>query len=100
VGAETSVYNFVLEGGRKKTFVSYEQRLVNMVVNDGAESDPPSDDEGSNSKVTHVTGPLIEVHDSDSEPEMTTIKQMCPFGHQCEIRRWKRDRQDSKPNKP
>jgi hypothetical protein len=40
-----------------------------MVVNDGAESDPPSDDEGSNSKVTHVTGPLIEVHDSDSEPE-------------------------------
>jgi hypothetical protein len=44
--SETSLYNFVLEGGRKKTFVSYEQRLANMVVNDGAELDPPSDIEG------------------------------------------------------
>jgi hypothetical protein len=68
-GAETSLYKFVLEGGRKKTFMSYEQRLANMVVNDGAESDPQGDDEGSQSKVTHVTGPLVEVHDSDSESE-------------------------------
>jgi hypothetical protein len=56
------LYNFVLEGGRKKTFMSYEERLANMVVKDGAESDPASDDEGS-------TGPLREVHDSDSETE-------------------------------
>ena len=46
---------------------------VNMVVNYGAELDPPSDDEGYNSNnnevLTRVSGPEIEVHDLDSEPK-------------------------------
>jgi hypothetical protein len=70
--SETSLYNFVMKGGMKKTFMLYEQRLVIMVVNYGAESDPPSDDQGYNyntNEVTRVSGPEKEVHDSDSEPE-------------------------------
>ncbi len=56
------MYNFRLEGGKQKQFILYEQRLANMEVNYGTESDP-SDDEAYNNdnkkERARIVGPEI-----------------------------------------
>ena len=79
--SEKLFYNFRMEGGKLKQFMSYEQRLANMEVkNYGAESESdPSDNEAYNNdkdkERARIVGPLITVHDTDSEPENYEVEE-------------------------